>query len=137
MENINSPPDMLSGSILIERQLKIMEIYSGDGNVKIHLELADNSVFVFKLFLRLLSSVEIKSLKPLRESFKLRLALQLIGVNLQNNVRSQTSFLQISKVSLLYLEQSHLGLDPLPLNLWTQLGSPNFSRSRRHRLQRN
>ena len=82
---------MLSGSILIERQLKIMEIYSGGGNVKIHLELADNSVFVFKLFLRLLSSVEIKSLQPLRESFKLRLAFQLIGVNLQNNVRSQTS----------------------------------------------
>ena len=84
---------MLSGSILIERQLRIMEIYSGDGNVKIHLELADNSVFVFKLFLRLLSSVEIKSLQPLWESLKLRLAFQFIGVDLQNIVKKAKSFL--------------------------------------------
>ena len=50
---------------------------------EIHLKLANNSIFVFKLLFRLLSPVEIKSLQPLGESLKLRLAFQFVGEDLQ------------------------------------------------------
>ena len=87
----------------------------------IDLKLANNSVFVFKLLFRLLSSVEIKSLQPLRESLKLRLAFQFIGVDLCKTLSKKP------KVSASHLQQSHLGLDPFPLDFWAQLGSPHFA----------
>ena len=46
------------------------------------LESPDNPIFVLKIFLRFLSSVQIKCLEPLGKSIKLRLVLQLIWINL-------------------------------------------------------
>ena len=50
---------------------------------EVHLKLANNSIFIFKLLFRLLSPVEIKSLQPLGESLKLRLAFQFVGEDLR------------------------------------------------------
>ena len=46
------------------------------------LESPDNPIFVLEIFLRFLSSVQIKCLEPLGKSIKLRLVLQLIWINL-------------------------------------------------------
>ena len=51
-------------------------------NLDSTLESSDNPIFVLEIFLRLLSSVQIKCLKPLGESIKLRLVLKFIWVNL-------------------------------------------------------
>ena len=85
----------------------------------IDLKLANNSVFVFKLLFRLLSSVEIKSLQPLWESLKLRLAFQFIGVDLQNIVKKAKSFfLTFSRATLdLTLFLCTFGLNFVPHTL--------------------
>ena len=77
----------------------------------VDLKLANNSVFVFKLLFRLLSSVEIKSLQPLRESLKLRLAFQFIGVDLCKKHCQKSQKFQL-------LTFSRATLD-LTLFLWT------------------
>ena len=77
---------------------------------RIHLKLANNSVFVFKLLFWLLSPVEIKSLQPLGESLKLWLTFQFIGVDLPKPMSKAKSFF--------FLTFSRATLD-LTLFLWT------------------
>ena len=123
---IHGTDDFGKGNEVIQKQEIKMQ------KIEVHLKLANNSIFVFKLLFRLLSPVEIKSLQPLGESLKLRLAFQFVGEDL----RQQFSKKKPNQI-LSHLQQSHLGLDPLPLDLGTQLGSPHFARTRCHRLQRN
>ena len=66
-----------------------------------HLEFPHDPAVVLELLLALLAPVELEGLQPLREPVKLRLGLQLVGVD---------------------LHQGHGGLGLLPHGLRTELG---------------
>ena len=59
-----------------------------------NLELADNPGLLIELLLRLLAPVQLEGVEPLREAFKLLLALQLVRVHLAAsvNIKCRTNF---------------------------------------------
>ena len=54
-----------------------------------NLEPSNNAIVFLEIFLRFLPPVKIKSLQPLSEPVKLRLALQLIGIDLSRFVSTR------------------------------------------------
>ena len=129
---IHGTDDFGKGNEVIQKQEIKMQ------KIEVHLKLANNSIFVFKLLFRLLSPVEIKSLQPLGESLKLRLAFQFVGEDLRQQFSKKKTkfFLTFSRATLdLTLFLWTLGLNLVPHTLPEPVAI-DFNATRRERIDK-